>query len=239
MFLYTLQHKLQTLQKLRNLLHDVDVFVWDLDGTLYFNMELLDHLRKQWQTYYQQFPIAQSQLFDQLEKTGKDWFEIIQLGSPYTTKELILEIESMIDKTTFITHSKALAHFFGKKKFRHILFSNATHDQAIRVLKKLGIEAPEQTFECILALEELPDAKPHPSAYTVLTQQLATTPPQRVVYVGDSVRSDIQPAQQLGFKTIHICRSVTDTQTQADLSFTNEAELFALLNHLHLLSFLR
>lgn len=227
--------KLSKLLKLARVFSRAKVVVWDLDGTLYDHSKLLFVLRERWCQYYVNHTTASAIDFSEQEARGKDWYQILQRVSPKSIKQLCIEVESTVIKSDFVEPSNLVATYFNHSNKQHFLFTNATRAQAIAILKKIGVSKPSQNFKKMLTLDELPDAKPAPAAYDYLLKKLAIFKPSEILFIGDSLKNDILPAQKYGFETIFITYG-GEPSSFATLNFISTKVLFSYLRKLKLLS---
>lgn len=80
--------------------------------------------------------------------------------------------------------------------------------------------------DVILSSEELGVLKPHKKPFLVLSEKL-NTPPEEILYVGNSYRYDVLGAQNVGMKTALICNVIKKlfSKNKADIMFSNYREL--------------
>ncbi|HWB39169.1 MAG TPA: HAD family hydrolase [Candidatus Saccharimonadales bacterium] len=104
------------------------------------------------------------------------------------------------------------------------LFSNAKPDRIARTLKV--IEVDSGWFTHILSGDEVPERKPELHGFHRLIE-LSALDPGEILYVGDRVKADIDPAKSLGMQTALVWNS----DVSADYSFENFANLKTLFIH--------
>jgi putative hydrolase of the HAD superfamily len=82
---------------------------------------------------------------------------------------------------------------------RKVIFTNADHPHAERVVKALGLEG---CFDQITDIHDItPYCKPDPEAYQIALQRAGNPPPGECILIDDKL-SNLTIARQLGFYTI-------------------------------------
>jgi putative hydrolase of the HAD superfamily len=111
-----------------------------------------------------------------------------------------------------------------KAGYKTAVLSDLPIDKKLSYLKLEGI------WDCAFSSEETGYLKPHPSSFERLIKALRV-PPEKIIYIGNNYRYDVQGARQLGIKTgLLSARSVRDNQ--ADFHFHRFAELRRFLHAL-------
>jgi len=175
-----------------------------LDGTLYFNPSLINHLRKKYIQYYVRQSKNNKNNFIELERKGVDWIDIIRETGNLNTKKLMFTIEKGIVKDKYVRQNLKLANYFKISSKENFLFTNSDIQQTFNSLHKLGVKNPSEVFVKIITTNDLDELKPSKKSFNLLLKSLGRILPDHVIYVGDSEKQDIVPAGKLGFKTIFI-----------------------------------
>lgn len=210
-------------------LQKTQAFIWDLDGTLYFNKKLIDNLRKEYLHFFlneKQGQLSLKRHFVQKEQKGKSWLEIIQQKIDIDGKNLILQVEKNFDKASYARYNNSLVDFFTKSNATHILVSNSPIKTASAILEKLGLGDYKNIFSHIITIEQMTNIKPDLKLFNHIID-LVQLPPSSLLMIGDSQANDINPAQQVGMRTCHI--NNWSEPSSADFIFNNINEL---INHL-------
>lgn len=96
--------------------------------------------------------------------------------------------------------------------FKMGLISNAKSDWAVRaIIEKNDIE---KYFGTIVTSASMRIRKPRPEIFARALKDLGVKPSEAVV-VGDSVDADISGARNIGMRSIHVLRTLTDAAHQA------------------------
>lgn len=78
-------------------------------------------------------------------------------------------------------------------------------------------EIPEQS-RVVLVSEETGHLKPHPAVFSAAAQR-ADTPPERILYVGDSFRSDVEGGTQAGWQVAWFARDGRNGEALGERAF--------------------
>lgn len=225
--------------RLAQMIATVDTVVWDLDGTLYANAELMTELRRHWQDHYDRLRTDVMPSFAVCEANGEDWWTILRRVDQRPAKELIIAIEKSVAKKKWVAPHTELVMYFTTSPLQHLVFSNALTEQIVDVLQALGLAKEKAVFSRLIGIDQLPAAKPAAAAFAYLETALRQLQAKRVLYVGDSDQHDIQPAAVRGWHTVHIARNCPPSSL-ASVTYQSERELFQDLLRLQpLLSWLK
>ena len=85
------------------------------------------------------------------------------------------------------------------------------------VARKLGLLGIDGLWDCEVSTEEVGYLKPNPEPFHALLDCLGE-PPERVLYVGNSYRYDVEGAKAVGMYAAHLTRR-PDRDSIADFSF--------------------
>ncbi|MDR3283971.1 MAG: HAD family hydrolase [Treponema sp.] len=208
---------------------------FDIDGTLYSD----------WSLYLRIIPYVIKHLsfflaYDRVRKTLRrtaplaDFFEYqarllaeeLHIASP--------EARELIDRIIY----QGLKPYFKKiKPYAHsIMTVRAFYDAGLKIAilsdfppaQKGDIWGLAQFCDVILGSEEIGALKPSKYAFGILANTLEMLP-EEILYVGNSIASDIQGAHNAGMKTAYrlpLWRKITGKiPVQADISFRNYRQL--------------
>jgi len=81
---------------------------------------------------------------------------------------------------------------------------------------RLTVAGLHGLFDCVVAFETTRQRKPAPAPFRVALASLGVRPGE-AVYVGDSLERDIEPAQRLGFFTVHAAYGDRNIGIQPDV----------------------
>lgn len=100
---------------------------------------------------------------------------------------------------------------------------------------RLAVAGLHGLFDCVVAFETTRQRKPAPAPFRSALASLGVQPGE-AVYVGDSLERDIEPAQRLGFFTVHAVYGDRNIGPQpdvvADVRISGMEELLAVLDGL-------
>lgn len=116
---------------------------------------------------------------------------------------------------------------FCKEAFKTVgIITNGPGEKQLGKLKTLQMDRWIST-EMTLISGILKIDKPDPAIFH-LAEERADTPPEKMIFVGDSLANDIRPACLLGWKTIYLHKKITPMkleEVQPDLILTAEEVL--------------
>ncbi|MDO8590384.1 MAG: HAD family hydrolase [bacterium] len=101
------------------------------------------------------------------------------------------------------------------------LFTNVKPEKNLKMLAAVGICS--DLFTHILTGDDIKERKPSLDGFHAMIEK-SKLPPEQILYVGDRIHVDIQPAKAVGMKTC-LAWSISD---EADFSFTNFGDILSL-----------
>ncbi len=149
------------------------------------------------------------------------WHRLLGGGDYRTLKRLALEFEMIVHRCRPAGDLAALFAFLRSKDIRLGIVSNAQFYTAHILEYWLGRPLTEAGFDKKLILYSYiyrhakPSAKLFRKAVTRVTQR--GLHPAQVLFAGDSLENDIQPAGRAGFQTALFCGSAATVRPAADL----------------------
>ena len=190
------------------LLKNIEVIIWDFDGTLYQNEDLVLALEKAFWKSYQRHSPENNSLDDFRLMAGKygGWSKAIVEISGKSEIEVIDEVEDNFDKSSFLDRDVNLLLMMDNlNQFQHLILTNSREKDTVKCLEKIGFETSNNNpfFSKIFARDNLNALKP---SEKILDKLISFTGKKRKnhLMIGDSYFSDINPAKEFGFKAIHI-----------------------------------
>ncbi len=185
---------------------NVDLVIWDFDETFYFSKKCLKISRHVFLLLFIKNEINNTLVFSDLlnifrEKEKKQyWFEIVAESLKKTNHEVMCLAENIIKKENYINKNLNLTLFFAQSKKQHIILTNSSTEGTKKVLLKLGFKNFDDFLD-IIGIDK--SVSPKPSIQTLQDIFVKySVRPEKCLMIGDSLRSDIEPAQKLGMKTI-------------------------------------
>lgn len=186
---------------------DLELIAWDLDGTLYPSSpdmtELFHRYKLQLVADQLQIPITEAtvKFAEVYRQHGSNTAALNALG--IDGEGIFLKLWQTIALNEYILPNPELVSKLNQlKKISNIpqaILTNAnSQDTVQRKLSCIGI--PADFFAAIYTSVEQKVLKPNPAAFTALYANHASNP-EGVLYVGDRVETDIQPAAKLGMHT--------------------------------------
>lgn len=100
------------------------------------------------------------------------------------------------------------------------ILTNGDRDQQLRKLDRFGLISK---IDLLVCSSELPFGKPHPSAFSAVTDALGVTARESIM-IGDSLRNDYQGAQDFGMHAVLVDRHGALTHAEVE-SVTSLHEL--------------
>jgi putative hydrolase of the HAD superfamily len=215
--------------------NNIDAIAFDLDGTLYPNSQfyprLVPFILKEYKLL-----IALGKARDILrekEYAGDFYDNQAQLmaemlhSDPVSIKDKTEKLiyrgwESIFKKVKLYAHVHETLQAFKEAGFKLGLLSDFPLPQKVDYLKLNGY------WDVMLGSEETHHLKPDPAPFLKLSE-LFSVPPERILYVGNSVSYDIIGAKGVGMKTAYV-KSLYKTifsrkDGGADFVFTNYKQL--------------
>ena len=217
------------------MMKDIKAVAFDIDGTLYPDWRL--YVRIVWYFFKNiKFFMAYNKVRDTLHRTAvlPDFYEF---QARLLAHELKISVEEAHKKINTIVYD-GLTPFFKKvKPFKYI-------EECLQGLKDRGIKLailsdfpPEQKgniwgflpyFDVVLGSEKCGALKPSVFTFGMLAKELALKP-HEILYVGNSIRSDIKGANAAGMKSAYIMplkRKIFNKKLKiADISFKTYRQL--------------
>lgn len=217
------------------MIFSIKAIAFDIDGTLYPDRQLYIRLIPYFFKNFSFF-MKYAKVRKILHRTAvlPDFFEYQARLLADFMKISAQEAHALINKNVY----EGLKPYFKKVKiFPHV-------PQAIDSFKNAGLKLavlsdfpPEQKgdlwglkdkFDCILGSEKCGALKPSVYTFGMLAKTL-NLEPHEILYVGNSIRSDIEGAHNAGMKTAYIMplwrKILNKTLPKADISFKNYRQL--------------
>lgn len=226
--------------KIKNLLfkslhlHKIKSIVWDIDGTMYNNLDL----GKEIYSEYILFIAGKKKMknlktagimLEQYAARGMTWSQAAARLTGTREIDILKRVGRNIDRSKFLKTDESLISMFSSKKiqhYTHFILTNSTKRNAIQTLNALGLTEKIVKFERIICVEDFKYVKPHPSCFEMVLN-ITRTPAETHLMVGDDMVADIIPAKKIGMKTclMNSNYSVFD----GDLLFADIKQLYGFL----------
>lgn len=178
--------------------------VWDLDGTLYQNETLGKDIKKYFfQRLKKILPHLTNQKFDQLTITHGSWASIVSHYAKHSEFDILDDFDRAVCRHKYLSHDPKIINIIENKlsNYHHLILTNSALKETQQCLKKIGFNS--KTFEKIYARDTTKLLKPDTNIYSLITAHTHTLK-IRHLFVGDSMRHDIIPAQKSGFQALPI-----------------------------------
>lgn len=214
---------------------DIKAVAFDIDGTLYPNWRLYIRIGGYFLKNLKFF-LAYNKVRDTLHRTAvlPDFFEF---QARLLSHELKISVEEAHEKIDTIVYTGLKKYFPKVKPFKYI-------EECLQELKAHGLKLailsdfpPEQKdnlwgflpyFDVVLGSEACGALKPSIYTFGVLADKLELEP-HEILYVGNSIRSDIKGANEAGMKSAYIMplkRKIFNKKLKiADISFKTYRQL--------------
>lgn len=206
-------------------MRDFTAVVFDVDGTLYEN----------WRMYLRSLPFgfkhprlvgAFSRVRRRIRKL-RPIEDFYRLQAELLAEELRLEPEAsrrLLNETVYDEWERLLQGMPLSPGVEGLLETlRELHDLKIGVLsdfpikRKLRLIGLEEGWDVALSSEEIGYLKPNPEPFEEVARRL-DTPPEAVLYVGNSYRYDVLGSKAVGMLCAHYTRK-SAPESRADLSF--------------------
>lgn len=217
---------------------DFDAVVFDVDGTLYENRHM--YLRSlPFAVRHPRLIAAFSAVRRRIRKLRPidDFYRLQaellaeELGKePQEARRLIdatvyRKWESLLDGIPLSPGVEALLHYL--REDTQLKLGVLSDFPIERKLRLIGLE---NGWDVTLSSEEIGYLKPNPEPFEEVAGRLGT-PPERVLYVGNSYRYDVLGSKAIGMLCAHFTRK-QPRESRADLSFGHFRELHGwILSH--------
>jgi FMN phosphatase YigB (HAD superfamily) len=185
---------------------DIEVIIWDMDGTLYRNtpgmwdgflVEIVRKASEQLNVSSDEFAAA---LHDRYLELGSHTQVLDELG--VDGRGLINEVIQQKLPSLIGRDERLVKMFAGLKKYRHVIVTNADLESTEIKLGVLGLDLA--VFERVFATFEMEFMKPDVRVYEEVLSWLGVDAGKCLV-VGDRVETDLVPAKRLGMRTCLVC----------------------------------
>lgn len=207
-----------------NILVEISLLFFDLDGTLYPNSsglwKAIGERMNQFLIEELQFPEAE------VGEIRRTYFETygttlrgLQINHSVDADEYLAYVHDL-PLEDYISPDPALRELLTSLPQEKWIFTNADANHAQRVLSIRGIEACFAGIVDVNALGYL--CKPEKQAYHLAMTFANQTEPKRCVMIDDSIRN-LEPAHELGLKTVLV--GSTESFPAADISISSLLEL--------------
>jgi putative hydrolase of the HAD superfamily len=179
----------------------IQFLLFDLDETLYpRSAGMFREVGRRIHHYLEQMGIPKEevrQVRQQYYQRYGTTLRGLQLHHQVDTDDYLDYVHSF-DVATYIRPNSTLDEVLSELPYEKIIFTNATTEYAWRVLTLLGVDHHfEQIFD-IRAIRFY--CKPHPIAFRIVLEELATTGPQCLL-IDDNLRN-LQTAKEMGMRTV-------------------------------------
>ena len=194
---------------------DIDVWLFDLDNTLYPpSSRLFDQVNGRISAFVQDFLSLDPEAAHRLQRQYFHEFGTTMRGlmtNHALEPEGYLEYVHDIDLSP-IAPAPGLDAALARLPGRKIIFTNASTPYAERVLDRIGVK---RHFEAIFDIAAAGyHGKPYPSAYETLIARHGIAP-QRAVFLDDIARN-LEPASALGITTVWVTHDNAQAPAEAD-----------------------
>ena len=186
----------------------IKVLVWDLDGTLFVSPEAA-HLMKQ--TFINMvakqrgLSTRKAEGIFSLKTKNLNWSRATSRLTGQPERKVLEGLENTIDRSIHIKRELKVVGILKKLgRFRHIVLTNASHENTISTLRLLGFagegKGKVSPFEKIFSLDSVKSYKPRAKMFKQVVNY-THLPPNSHLMIGDSLTTDILPAKKLNFQT--------------------------------------
>jgi putative hydrolase of the HAD superfamily len=226
--------------------NDIEGVAFDLDGTLYpnyrLNIKLLPFIFKEMRLLTA-FGKARTIIRREQENDSVQYNDFYKYQADITAQILKAPAQSIKEKIDLLIYRGWEPLFKTVELFKYVPETITALRNAGYKLGLLSDFPPEKKLE-YLGLSGIWDAvycseysgalKPHPMSFTKLAAEM-NLPPEKILYVGNSVPYDVAGASKAGMKTAWIRTFPLQTrgkkEPKPDFSFSNYRQLFDYMLH--------
>ncbi len=192
--------------KIKVFMHSVKCIVWDYDGTLYndqngiigqqINKIFFEIAKK----YNHQLTLKQ---FEKKSNSLGSWADAANFYTHIPLIKLMNQVGHKFNKEKYIKSNPQIVNLIesNKNRFIHLILTNSTQNEVLRGLKKIGFN--KNPFKKIFSRDTTNLLKPNKILFDQI-QSLYHLKKKNILFIGDSIKNDIQPARELKFKAIPI-----------------------------------
>lgn len=187
-------------------LNSIKCIIWDYDGTLYNDQDGLigKHLEKVFLKITKQYnkKITINSFRKKTKKLGS-WAKTTSFYTSIPLINLMDLISKEFNKEKYIHRNQKIVNFVEstKNRFIHLILTDSTSNEVLTGLKKIGFE--DNPFTEIISRDISKILKPNKILFEKI-QKKYNLKKKNFLCVGDSVKIDINPAKDFGFKAIPI-----------------------------------
>ena len=220
-------------------MNHLQVLIWDFDGTLYQQNELLWHdIREaEYRVIMQHTGWSHEKAVEEFSKIYKKVVlsatETVARLSSLPIASASVEMESYFDRTKYVKRDeKLIAMFAALSEYSHYILCNGAVVGVEKTLAMLGL--PKETFVKIVTSEHAGANKPDPAGFQYIVNHYSELIlPSRIslretherlidvssfLMVGDRALVDLLPAKKLGMKTCLVWRDKKPEEDFVDFS---------------------
>jgi len=187
-------------------MHPIKCVVWDYDGTLYndqngiIGQQLKIIFFKIAKKYHYQLTLKQ---FEKKTNTLGTWADATNFYTHIPLISLMNQVSRKFNKEKYIKPNPQIVNLIesNKDKFIHLVLTNSTQNEVLRGLKKIGFN--KNPFKKIFSRDTTNLLKPNKILFDQI-QSSYDLKKENILFIGDSIKNDIQPAKKLKFKAIPI-----------------------------------
>lgn len=182
---------------------------FDCDGTLYEDTSGIVKATQEVISAYisKKLEIPQTDLMSEfLNRVKKYKTKTKAITSYGFSEEEARDIINMVDIASFVKADKKLVSMLTNLKTDKMLISIFTNNKSStleKILGKLGLS--ELGFDFTVTAENVPP-KPSIEGYLYVIQK-SKVPPFEILFVGDRLEADIEPAREVGMHTLQVSSS--------------------------------
>ncbi len=209
----------------------VNVLIWDLDGTLYKPKSNISRAIRECE-----YQVITSHTRWSKKKVIEEFYKVYKVVTPSGTKTAAIvsgiptvqaarECQNFLDRRKFLSRDDRLIEMFNKlSHYTHFMLINGTKRSTSQALEVLGI--PPRMFVEIVSSETVGENKPSPKGFLYILKKTGIEPSKHLM-IGDRVDVDLVPAKKLGFKTCLVWS--THQSPHADITLRSIYDLASVL----------
>ncbi len=208
-------------------LSNINVIIWDIDGTLYPLNETISNevLESAYKTIAEYTGWPRHKVLDEFnkvhEKITPSSTEATALLCNITIAQAAAKTDEYLNRLQFLKHDDKLVTLFEQLEgYKHFILGNGAKKHIAEAVEVLGI--PASTFDEIVTSEIVGVNKPEDNGFRYIMEKTGL-PAAEHLMVGDRERVDLLPAKKLGMKTCLVW--ALKPSMVADITLPNVYEL--------------
>lgn len=197
---------------------NIEVLVWDFDGTLYESESLFEVYQNAYFTFIQKQLKRKITFADFLELSDKNgsWSKAASVLLNLPEIKVNSLVNATVDKIAHIKPDSSIVNLLQKLEgYTHIILTNSRENEVLSGLQKIGFKRTKKGIRPFVKIFSADTGviKPNRDSFLQVTAY-TQLPAHKHLMIGDSQAMDIEPAKALGFHALHVSKALPYLQKQ-------------------------